>query len=92
MINKNAYGDEFGYLHTSTFSEDEFSSRMGTKVLDVLDTHDFDATIEMASTFKNKLISLKEKYPDYIKDIRGRGLMLAIEINPELLLVLKQNF
>ena len=85
VINKNAYGDEFGYLHTSTFSEDEFSSRMGTKVLDVLDTHDFKATLEMASTFKNKLISLKEKYPEYIKDIRGRGLMLAIEINPELL-------
>ena len=52
VINKNAYGDEFGYLHTSTFSEDEFSSRMGTKVLDVLDTHDFSATIEMAQHLK----------------------------------------
>ena len=57
VISQNAYGDEFGYLHTSTFSEDEFSSRIATEVLQILENHDFSRVLELAKSFKVNLLN-----------------------------------
>ncbi|MDP3830585.1 MAG: aminotransferase class III-fold pyridoxal phosphate-dependent enzyme, partial [Ignavibacteriaceae bacterium] len=36
---------------------------------------------EIGDYFKNELLVLKSKYSDLIKDVRGKGLMLGIEMS-----------
>lgn len=36
----------------------------------------------MGAYFKNQLSLLQKKFPDQIKDVRGRGMMLAAELWP----------
>ena len=80
------YVKEFGFLHTSTFAEDEFSSQIGLKVLEILEERrsDREAALEIAKDLKRQLCSLQERYPSIIKEVRGTGLMLGVEFHEEL--------
>jgi len=56
--------------------------------LEVINIIDDENLIEKSRTtgeyFKNRLESLKEKYPDKICDVRGRGLILALEFSKQI--------
>lgn len=39
---------------------------------------------KMGKLFREKLNGLKEKYPDKITDVRGEGLLIGVEVNPEI--------
>lgn len=82
LINEKVYDPEFGLIHTSTFSEDDFSSKVALKVIEIL-TRNNNALMEsiddMGAYFLQKLEKLKAKYPNIIKEVRGKGLMLALE-------------
>jgi acetylornithine/succinyldiaminopimelate/putrescine aminotransferase/predicted amino acid dehydrogenase len=77
------YIEEFGFLHTSTFSEDDFSSSLGLEVLNILTGSEspLAAGMKSADYLEARLNWLQSLYPEVIKEIRGRGLMLAIEFN-----------
>ncbi|HXH74638.1 MAG TPA: aminotransferase class III-fold pyridoxal phosphate-dependent enzyme [Bacteriovoracaceae bacterium] len=88
-INSRKYIEEFGMLHTSTFSEDDFSSAIALEVLDILQGEDSPLKRGMSTGnyLSARLEWLKSMYPEAIKEVRGMGLMLAIEfkdVMPEL--------
>jgi acetylornithine/succinyldiaminopimelate/putrescine aminotransferase/predicted amino acid dehydrogenase len=79
LIRRDRHIDKFDVLHTSTFAEDDYSSAIALKVLELLD----DAALAECGRKGDRLLSglrhLMASYPDIIVDVRGRGLMAAIE-------------
>lgn len=82
-INQRKYIEDFGFLHTSTFSDDDFSSSVAIEVLNLLQGENSPVNNGMKSAdyLWARLDSLKAIYPEVIKEIRGKGLLLAIEFN-----------
>lgn len=80
-INHRKYIEEFGFLHTSTFTEDDFSSMVALEVLNILQGEDSPVSegLKNADYLWARLQSLKNIFPGVVKEIRGKGLMLAIE-------------
>ncbi|MEI6950394.1 aminotransferase class III-fold pyridoxal phosphate-dependent enzyme [Paraflavisolibacter sp. H34] len=77
VIDKDAYEPEFGMLHTSTFSGDEYSSALSLKALELLKAGAPQAEAT-GKALHEKLQALKEAYPDIIKGVLGDGLMLGV--------------
>jgi acetylornithine/succinyldiaminopimelate/putrescine aminotransferase/predicted amino acid dehydrogenase len=77
------YVEEFGFLHTSTFSDDDLSASIALEVLEILteELSPLKRALEASEYLKMRLDWLKESFPAVIKDIRGKGLLLAIEFN-----------
>jgi len=83
LIKKEIYDEDFGILHTSTFSEDSFSAKISLKLLDILTRESGKILSEVKSKgeyLQENLQLLKIKYPQIIKDVRGRGLMIGVEL------------
>lgn len=78
LIHQNTYHESFGLLHTSTFSEDGFSSLISAKSIDLLATK-ADEIKQKGSQLKARLAALKTRFPGVVKEVRGSGLMLGIE-------------
>jgi acetylornithine/succinyldiaminopimelate/putrescine aminotransferase/predicted amino acid dehydrogenase len=80
-IIQRKYIEEFGFLHTSTFSDDDLSSSIALEVLDIIQDENspLSSALITADYLASRLDYLKNKYPEVISDVRGRGLMLAIE-------------
>ncbi len=77
-----AYSEDFGYKHSSTFGGNSLACRVGLKVLDILTAENGSLLADInrkGRLLKKGLLALQEKYPNLIKAIRGRGLMLGIE-------------
>jgi acetylornithine/succinyldiaminopimelate/putrescine aminotransferase/predicted amino acid dehydrogenase len=80
---KRKYVDDFGFLHTSTFAEDDFSSAVALEVLTILEEENSPllAAMETSTYLQARLGMLQKDFPDLLIDVRGRGLMLAIEFS-----------
>lgn len=69
--------------HGSTFGGNPVSCASGCAVLEtVLEEGFLDKMNEVAEYFSKQLITLVDKYP-IIKEFRGKGLMLGLELNME---------
>ena len=79
LIRRQRHIDKFDVLHTSTYAEDDYSSGVALRALQLLD----DAAIAQCRTkgdrFLAGLRALMAAYPDVIVDVRGRGLMIGVE-------------
>lgn len=82
-VNSRKYIEDFGFLHTSTFADDDFSSLIALEVLDILQGEEspLHEGMKVADYLSARLETLRNLFPDVIKEIRGKGLMLAIEFN-----------
>jgi acetylornithine/succinyldiaminopimelate/putrescine aminotransferase/predicted amino acid dehydrogenase len=83
LIRADVYDPDFGLLHTSTFSEDEWSCGVARAALDILTRDDGAVMREIRETgdaFRDGLDTLRAEFPDVVADVRGRGLMLGIEL------------
>jgi acetylornithine/succinyldiaminopimelate/putrescine aminotransferase/predicted amino acid dehydrogenase len=85
-IRSDIYNDRFGFLHTSTFAEDDLSSGVALKVLELIEEnpHLLQQGMETGHKIKAALVQLQKDFPLIIKDVRGQGLMLAIEFEEKL--------
>jgi acetylornithine/succinyldiaminopimelate/putrescine aminotransferase/predicted amino acid dehydrogenase len=85
-INARKYVEEFGFLHTSTFSDDDFSSSIALEVLEILqaDEGPVHEGMRVSDYLWARLQTLKSQFPEIIKEVRGKGFMLAIEFHDEL--------
>ncbi len=86
MIKHERYIEDFGYLHSSTFAEDDFSSLVALKALDLLEADNarlMQDCLDKGSYLKNSLEQLVQDYPTVFKEVRGRGLMLGLELLPQ---------
>ncbi|MFD0395969.1 aminotransferase class III-fold pyridoxal phosphate-dependent enzyme [Streptomyces nogalater] len=84
LIRESHYHKEFELVHSSTFAKDGFSSLVALKVLELLEA-DGGALYRRAGELGRKLLAALEavraEFPDVIKDVRGRGLMLGVEFH-----------
>lgn len=86
LIKQDRYIEDFGYLHTSTFAEDDFSSAIALKALELLEEKDgflMRSCGEKGKSIKQKLEQLVERYPNTFKEVRGRGLLLGLELQSQ---------
>lgn len=82
LIRKDIYEADFGILHTSTFGEDDFSSEIALSALNVLTRNSGEVLTEISHKGKQlfgMLDDLRREYPQIIKEVRGKGLMLGLE-------------
>lgn len=82
LIRKEKYRPELGLMHTSTFADDELSSAVALKVLDLITDKALRACEETGRWLRDRLTGCKHDYPEVIRDVRGMGLMLGIEFHP----------
>jgi acetylornithine/succinyldiaminopimelate/putrescine aminotransferase/predicted amino acid dehydrogenase len=82
-INHKKYVEEFGFLHTSTFAEDDFSSAVALEVLDILQGKDSPVQegLKVADYLSMRLDQIRSKFPEVIREVRGIGMMLAVEFH-----------
>jgi acetylornithine/succinyldiaminopimelate/putrescine aminotransferase/predicted amino acid dehydrogenase len=83
LVERERYQPDFGYLHTSTFADDDYSSAIGMGVLDLVDADDgalLRACHQKGDHLMAKLRALRERFPDELAAVRGRGLMIGVEL------------
>ena len=84
LIAEDRYQKQFGWIHTSTFAEDDWSARLAVETLNLLDSFSQEIK-ERAEQFSHWFFSWAEaigkKHPGLIKQARGRGFFLGLEFN-----------
>jgi acetylornithine/succinyldiaminopimelate/putrescine aminotransferase len=76
-------------VHSSTFGKSNFAMTAGLATLHVLDEENLmENAQKMGDLLGQRLLAVKDKY-EFIKDVRWRGLMLAIEFGKPKSLKLK---
>ena len=67
--------------HGSTFAGSPLSTRVANAVLDQILKKNFLKNVNVkADYFHSGLQKLKKKYPNIIKEIRGRGLLIGVQL------------
>lgn len=67
--------------HGSTYGANPLAMTVGNAVLDVMLQPDFLHEVNArASYLRTQLQGLQDRYPDFVVDVRGAGLMLAIKL------------
>lgn len=80
LVRSEQYVEEFGLLHTSTFTEDDFSCALALEALRLLDEDQLPQRAATAGAYlKERLSALQARYPDVLREISGAGLMLGLK-------------
>ena len=67
--------------HGTTFGGNPLAMSVGNTIMDIVSTTKFLNNVKKSSKyFLSNLNKLKEKYPEIIKEIRGRGLLIGIQL------------
>jgi len=67
--------------HGSTFGGNPLACSAGTVVMkEILENNLLEKVEKLGNYLKKKLENLKEKFPKYVKEVRGIGLMLGVEL------------
>lgn len=73
--------DVFEYgEHGSTFGGNPVAAACGLVIFNELSGGMLDRITDSGNYLKDKVNIIKQKYPDIIKEVRGRGLMVGIEL------------
>ncbi len=84
LMNKKVASAMIPGSHGSTFGGNPLAMKIGSEVLDIVSSKRFLKNVKKNSTyFHNQLSKLKKKYPKIIKDIRGRGYLIGIQLYTE---------
>lgn len=80
-VRADRYHPEFGLLHTSTFAEDDLSSAVARRTLEIIQRDGIaQRCADVGEAFLDGLRALQRRWPRVLKDVRGRGCMLGIEL------------
>tara|TARA_Y100000741_G_scaffold253581_1_gene195200 strand:- start:670 stop:1074 length:405 start_codon:yes stop_codon:yes gene_type:complete len=67
--------------HGSTFGGNPLAMKIGNEVMNIISNKSFLNTIKKNSTyFHYRLNIIKNKFPNIIKEIRGRGYLIGIQL------------
>ena len=81
LMNKKVAAAMTPGTHGSTFGGNPLAMAVGNTVMDIVSSRKFLNNVKKLSKyFLSNLNKLKEKYPKIIRDIRGRGLLIGIEL------------
>jgi acetylornithine/N-succinyldiaminopimelate aminotransferase len=83
---RQPYADLLGAgSHGTTFGGSPLACAIALKILEVIETEDLaDNAREIGAFLKSGLQSLAQKYPRVLQNVRGLGLMLGIELAPDI--------
>ena len=84
LMNKKVAAGMTPGTHGSTFGGNPLAMAVGNTVMDIISNKKFLNNVKKSSKyFFSKLNKLKEKYPSIIKEIRGRGLLIGIQLHTD---------
>ncbi len=81
LMNKKVAKGMIPGTHGSTFGGNPLAMAVGNTVMDIVTNKKFLNNInDLSKYFFTELIIIKDKYPELIKDIRGRGFLIGIQL------------
>ena len=84
LMNKKVASGMIAGTHGSTFGGNPLAMAVGNAVIDIISKKTFLNNIKKNSLyFHKKLNELKEMFPKIIKEIRGRGFLIGIQLHKE---------
>ncbi len=84
LMNKKVAAGMIPGTHGSTFGGNPLAMSVGNKVMDIVSNKKFLNNVKKLSKyFLSNLNKIKEKYPDIIKQIRGRGFLIGIQLHQD---------
>ena len=91
LMNKKVSKAMVPGTHGSTFGGNPLAMSVGNEVMDIISNKKFLKNIKNLSKyfFKN-LNDIKDKYPNIIKQIRGKGLLIGIQLHKDQTLFIKK--
>ncbi|MFF8956255.1 aspartate aminotransferase family protein [Streptomyces sp. NPDC014894] len=84
LVRKARYRREFEIVHSSTFAKDSFSCTIALKVLELLEADGgavYRLARERGAALRAVLESVRADFPEQVKEVRGKGLMLGLEFH-----------
>lgn len=85
LVARDRYIPRFDNLYSSTFAGDNFSCAIAQEVLKIIKRDKIPQRCrDRGEVLKRRCVELQKKFPKIIKAVTGQGLMLGVEINPEL--------
>ncbi|MDC0079186.1 aspartate aminotransferase family protein [Candidatus Pelagibacter sp.] len=84
LMNKKVAASMTAGTHGSTFGGNPLAMAVGNQVMDIIANKKFLNNVKNISKyFLLNLNKIKEKYPKVIKEIRGRGLLIGIQLHTD---------
>ena len=84
LMNKKVAAAMIPGTHGSTFGGNPLAMAVGNTVMDIVSNKKFLNNIKNSSKyFLSNLNKIKEKYPSIIKEIRGRGLLIGVQLHED---------
>jgi len=84
LMNKKVASGMVPGTHGSTFGGNPLAMSVGNKVMDIVSNKKFLNNVKKLSKyFLSNLNKIKEKYPGIIKQIRGRGFLIGIQLHED---------
>ena len=84
LMNKKVAAGMTPGTHGSTFGGNPLAMSVGNKVMDIVSNKNFLNNVKKLSKyFLSNLNKTKEKYPHIIKQIRGRGFLIGIQLHKD---------
>ena len=82
LMNKKAASGMTAGTHGSTFGGNPIAMKIGSEVFDIISKKKFLNNVKKNSYyFMQKLNEIRIKYPKLIKDVRGRGFLIGIQLH-----------
>lgn len=84
LVRDGRYRRDFEMMHSSTFAKDSFSCLVAREVLRMLEEDGgraYAAAAERGDRLRAALEAVRAEYPEVLKEVRGRGLMLGLEFH-----------
>ena len=91
LMNKKVASGMTPGTHGSTFGGNPLAMAVGNTVMDIVSKKNFLKNIKKLSKyFLFKLNQIKDKHPNIIKEIRGRGLLIGIQLHKDQTVFIKK--
>ena len=84
LMNKKVASSMTAGSHGSTFGGNPLAMKIGSAVMDIVTKKTFLANVRKNSKyFHHELNTLKEKFPKVIKEIRGKGYLIGLQLHKD---------
>ncbi len=91
LMNKKVAAGMTPGTHGSTFGGNPLAMAIGNTVMDIVSSKKFlDNVKNVSKYFLSNLNKIKDEYPNIIKEIRGRGLLIGIQLHSDQTMFIKK--
>ena len=81
LMNKKVASGMTSGTHGSTFGGNPLAMKIGNEVMNIISNKNFLRTFKKNSNyFHNELMKIKKRYPKIIKEVRGRGYLIGLQL------------